>query len=484
MFSPTQSLPFAMPPNFMNHTFPSAGGGVAFNNNTLPTTTLQQLKDQVKQQQQQSQPLQQKLPPIAAKPEQPSLTVPMFPAQGIKVTDDDLRQSFLKALHESDKTEKDPQDSKPPPPPQPAHVIENKNGRIASKGGITLQKHHHHHNHRQHHNNNHHHHHHHHHSTLDHSSVKTTAKELPDFLSGFDRAGKSSRNSAPIKHHAVPNTNNEEAYSPTYTTQSFDDLHCLLGKGLPPSFEQNFAAKSSAAAGPNLQPRAHPPPLPEPVTQTTDSGTSHALFTAESYAMFAQESARAASEHDAYLTGMGIHVQQPRGESLDIEGMVNLVSEHVSTNQKPVERQGESIPTIVPLSTSTTAERNRTSITWNKRAKEESPPPPTTTGMSFPAGPTYMSVVSASEPGTETESNMSSFRESTSGSDNTDNNSTSEGNTDSNSSEGSDSEDSRKRKQALGGSEQRCNKKSRQIQEGRQLETGATEAFLSRPASS
>lgn len=51
---------------------------------------------------------------------------------------------------------------------------------------------------------------------------------MPDFLSGFDKV------SGHKSTHHLPPIGDFDPYSPTYTTESFDDLHQLLGKNLTP----------------------------------------------------------------------------------------------------------------------------------------------------------------------------------------------------------------------------------------------------------
>lgn len=78
-----------------------------------------------------------------------------------------------------------------------------------------------------------------------HGHIETSSHRqegLPDFLSGFDE----------VSSHKLydPTNGDRDPYSPTYTTESFDNLHQFLGKNLtpltterPPSKESNVACK-------------------------------------------------------------------------------------------------------------------------------------------------------------------------------------------------------------------------------------------------
>lgn len=109
------------------------------------------------------------------------------------------------------------------------------------------------------------------------------APEVPDFLSGFEKVAARAREtrgestiqfqwiadgfdlSVDVNATTPMNTAHEEAYSPNFTSRSFDDLHCHLGKGLSSPHPNDFYLNS-----------------------------------ADTYALFAQQSAHAVSQHSAY----------------------------------------------------------------------------------------------------------------------------------------------------------------------------------------
>jgi hypothetical protein len=178
------------------------------------------------------------------------------------------------------------------------------------------------------------------------STVKAfTTTDLPDFLSGFDQVANKSNGVAPtpvsIPRHGVwmndqgvalspvsisPRhgvwRNDQLQCSPPITSRSFDDMHRFLGKDSLQLGEASSLPKLTKAT-------LHEAAKNE---KTPDTG---ATFTAESYAMFAQESAMAASQHDAYLShGFGPFVDANKSPAFDIDGMVRLLSEHMNHNHQ------------------------------------------------------------------------------------------------------------------------------------------------------
>lgn len=138
--------------------------------------------------------------------------------------------------------------------------------------------------------------------------VTSSSTELPDFLSGFEKVTAQNAETVDTDHPAnvtklsfnkVPV--DQSQYSPPFTSRSFDDLHQHLGKGLSP--------RPLRLTFPEF------PPLPSAITapaagQKTAATTSQSLLggsvpvgsvTADSYAVFAQESALAVSQHSAYF---------------------------------------------------------------------------------------------------------------------------------------------------------------------------------------
>lgn len=101
--------------------------------------------------------------------------------------------------------------------------------------------------------------------------------DIPDFLSGFDKvAAERSKKEQQMQTAAPPPPPvhiQSSEYSPPFTSRSFDDLHQHLGKGLSP---RPFDLNNSTG-------------YPEQRTVTADS-----------YAIFAQQSALAVSQHSAY----------------------------------------------------------------------------------------------------------------------------------------------------------------------------------------
>lgn len=147
----------------------------------------------------------------------------------------------------------------------------------------------------------------------------TPANELRDFLSGFDKVNGQAPQAIPPAQH-----------SPPFTSQSFDDFHRLLGKGLSPSTsgideglsrfsipgqdeltsdQQRSLAQPTLNASPqnhkadatalnsnkNMLSQAYKEALS---TVSKEQGSGH--LGADSYNIFAQESAFAASQHSAY----------------------------------------------------------------------------------------------------------------------------------------------------------------------------------------
>ena len=113
-----------------------------------------------------------------------------------------------------------------------------------------------------------------------HSFQNPVPLDMPDFLSGFEKVAARSTTTEPQK--LAINTA-ESQYSPPFTSRSFDDLHQLLGKGLSPRpFDLN---------------------CPSPAFPQVSLGASQGTHpvTADSYAIFAQQSALAVSQHSAYL---------------------------------------------------------------------------------------------------------------------------------------------------------------------------------------
>jgi len=143
------------------------------------------------------------------------------------------------------------------------------------------------------------------------------SSDAPDFLSGFDKVAVGmaaidplhNSNSSASQPHKVEGASAFQ-HSPPFTSRSFDDFHQFLGKDIGPA--DTKVATSTAAA-----------------------------IDADSYALFAAESAAAAaSQHAAYLPNINNHAGfmtgipttdliKNRTESFDVKGTIQMVAEHV-----------------------------------------------------------------------------------------------------------------------------------------------------------
>ena len=166
--------------------------------------------------------------------------------------------------------------------------------------------------------------------------------QFPDFVAGFDKVAlsiKPANTNVPL----VDEQNTLQC-SPPFTSRSFDELHRLLGKDLGPL--DDGAAEVALPESPRPSERIEDKSTPEKFLDTS------ALFTAESYAMFAQESALAASQHAAYLAQDQEKVP-PSGHqhlgSFDFDSAMRLLSQHA-----PVISRKDPAPlaSLGPLATS------------------------------------------------------------------------------------------------------------------------------------
>lgn len=169
-------------------------------------------------------------------------------------------------------------------------------------------------------------------------SHRSNTSEIPDFLSGFERvaavAAKETNTSTVLVKESSPwipvtphiptasDSTSTEQHSPPFTSKSFDEFHRLLGKDLSPlqKVEKMHAKVSDAVRIPpteslgqgvsvsnapnSTNQHSVRPVTIAPRTAIKELATS---FTADSYALFAQESARAVSEHSAYSLSNGLH---------------------------------------------------------------------------------------------------------------------------------------------------------------------------------
>jgi hypothetical protein len=155
-------------------------------------------------------------------------------------------------------------------------------------------------------------------------SVPVSSNDMPDFLFGFDKvAGR-------INNFQLPSHMNPailQQHSPTFTSQSFDDLHRTLGQDLFPLASKNESvARAQHHQGIPAFPVPGPPsymsvsteganhqvhnshllgqPYSEALSAATNtkSNASNPHLGADSYNIFAQQSAFAASQHSAYMS--------------------------------------------------------------------------------------------------------------------------------------------------------------------------------------
>lgn len=179
------------------------------------------------------------------------------------------------------------------------------------------------------------------HGNIQASHNQSYSDDLPDFLSGFDKFSEQNNpnSQSPVK---LTPTFDPAQFSPTYTSRSFDDLHRLLGKNLSPEVRpqsvqtiqsphvkellvplpsvssktgrtsllssqsaRSLIADRATASVPFLVPKIVPHGQPQ---QNLGQSYSEALsatgdtFGADSYSIFAQQSAVAASQHSAYIS--------------------------------------------------------------------------------------------------------------------------------------------------------------------------------------
>jgi hypothetical protein len=170
-------------------------------------------------------------------------------------------------------------------------------------------------------------------------SAPPKTNELPDFLTGFDKV------TCIFKHGAAQGTATTDApptvgippYSPPFTSRSFDDFHRVLGKGWCPLDETVDQKTSSSSTRDPQQPHSSLASTAQTSQSILEIDTM-ALFTAESYAMFAQESAMAASQHAAYFQP-GDAGFASRTHSLEAEGLMNVISDQIEDRQRYANQQ-------------------------------------------------------------------------------------------------------------------------------------------------
>jgi hypothetical protein len=154
--------------------------------------------------------------------------------------------------------------------------------------------------------------------------------EMPDFLSGFEKvvqrmnqpstavAQAKTDPSALVPASASPP---DLPHSPPFTSRSFDDFHCFLGKDF------TLYAETAEAKTSTTEPITAVSLLPHVVPDTS------ALFAPESYAMFAEESALATSRHGTDFLSISAEQKLPAKPlamlaTFDVDNVLNQVREH------------------------------------------------------------------------------------------------------------------------------------------------------------
>ncbi len=166
---------------------------------------------------------------------------------------------------------------------------------------------------------------------------RSSMSEIPDFLSGFDRvaavAAKEAnsfnngtyvlKDSAPwisvapqMAAAASNGTTSTEPHSPPFTSKSFDEFHRLLGNDLSmhkmellqqAQVSEAVRIPATESLGQGASFTSQPMVRPATIVPRSETKESSNAFSADSYALFAQESARAVSEHSAYSLSNGLH---------------------------------------------------------------------------------------------------------------------------------------------------------------------------------
>lgn len=263
--------------------------------------------------------------------------------------------------------------------------------------------------------------------------------EMPDFLAGFDKVALSLKPDGGHGQRASLRTEEASQFSPTFTSRSFDDLHSFWGTDLSALDSPYAKAHNTAPTSPKHS--SGGPPMPALADHM-------ALFNADSYAMFAVESAAVvASQHSAYLPPLNNNMTVR--ESFDVEQTVKLVSQRV----------GSRAASTTMESGDESDDNNRMDSSSDKESSDDSykrkQPSLSTVPNTMQQRIDYMrlfgsrnaALVSGSEPSssaTETESGMGSYQSSgtsdnVSSHDSEENNSSSEGS-------GSDSELSKRKR--------------------------------------
>ncbi len=93
-------------------------------------------------------------------------------------------------------------------------------------------------------------------------------------------------------------------FSPTYTSKSFDDLHQFIGKDCPPSTSATNPPTGTEIEGPATDAANKLEQSAIDMSSSTEIGkySNGYISAADSYALFAQQSAMAVSKHSAYAT--------------------------------------------------------------------------------------------------------------------------------------------------------------------------------------
>lgn len=130
-----------------------------------------------------------------------------------------------------------------------------------------------------------------------HGNIVCSPLDVPDFLSGFEKvvtksAGNGESFAGGTSQSRIPRSANEKIqsqYSPPFTSQSFDDFHQLLGKGLSPEaldLDNTHRGQQEVYGAAS--------------NETSINHQKERSVSADSYAIFAHQSALAVSHHSAY----------------------------------------------------------------------------------------------------------------------------------------------------------------------------------------
>ena len=160
---------------------------------------------------------------------------------------------------------------------------------------------------------------------------------------------------------AISNKSGQSSqYSPPFTSRSFDDFHRYLGKGLSPQpfdlmgrpiVPGGTDVREGNVDGPDGNTSVSNGPAPTPPSTTTTTSTTS--VTADSYALFAQESAHAVSYHSAYCRSEGINPgflsDAPSSEVHEVPTypVDTTINGDIDPLHEPIQQEPVLVPTVV-----------------------------------------------------------------------------------------------------------------------------------------